>query len=116
MTRASRLLLLIAANWVFWIVNGYLTWNHLIPERFTIVQVFISTIFALPCGCCWLPFMIAAQLHDTGWPLMVYGGLTFANSTAWAWIVDRLWGWWAGRRQPRGFPLDTPGGGGPPAE
>lgn len=92
-----------AINWSFWIGSAYTSWNHLIPERFITLTVVVSSFFALPAGCCFLPFLVMAQLHDTGWRIATYGGLTLANGIAWAWVIDFAWSRLFSKPEARGF-------------
>lgn len=110
LSRMSRISVLVAANWLFWLGNAYASWNHLIPERLVVADMIVSLMFAVPLGCCSLPFLVVAQLHDTGWRIVTYGGLTLANGVLWAWLID------LGSTKLSGRPEaldDEAGGGGP---
>ncbi len=108
MTRPRRLLILTAANCLFWIASCYVAWNRLIPERLILPELCISMLFAIPLGLCSLPFLVVSELHDTGWRIGVYGALTLANSIGWAWVVDWLWTKLTGKATPRAFPVSKP--------
>lgn len=103
-----RVFVLTLANALFWTLDCYLSWTHVIPERLIPAAMFVSLLFSLPLGCCSLPLLVTAQFHDTGWRIIVYGLLTLANSLAWAYLVDRLWTKLRTRRTPHGFPVLDP--------
>lgn len=107
-SRPRRVFALTLANALFWAVDCYLSWNHVIPERFIPADAFVGLAFSIPLGCCSFPFLVMAQFHDTGWRIAVYGLLTLANSLAWAYLVDWLWTKFRTRRTPHGFPILDP--------
>ena len=108
MARSRRLFILAAMNCLFWLGMCYISWNRLIPERLIAASVFLSLIFSIPFGLCSLPFLVVAEGHDTGWRIAVYGSLTFANSIAWAWVIDGAWRRLMDKPAPRGFPVVGP--------
>ena len=116
MTRRRRLVVLAALNGLFWIASCYIAWNRLIPDRFTVAVAFVSLLFAVPAGLCYLPLLALAELHDDTWRIPVYGSVMLANSVAWAWGVDWVWTKLTGRAPPRGFPMGQAGEDGSSAE
>jgi hypothetical protein len=88
-----------------------LAWNDMIPERLTTPTFLWSQLFALPMGCCSLIFLTHAQVHETGWRLLLSAGVTFANGIVWAWCIDWFWRRYVKRSTTRGFPVVKSGSG-----
>ena len=108
MTRTARLTILSVSNWLFWAVMFGLTWHHRIPEWLTAPTFVLSQLFAWPLGalCFSLWFLINAELHATGWRLVLTSAIMLVNGVLWAWSLDWLWHRVA-RREPRGFPVGS---------
>lgn len=84
-----------------------LAWNGLISERLFFPSFVLDQFFAWPLGavCCsgWL--LLNAQLHETGWRLVLTIIVMLINSVLWAWSIDWLWKQVSKRPTTQGFPV-----------